>query len=196
MLLAGVLALGATPGFCSGQNPEKIEARYIQSGVVIRVSLVIYSYTTPAEMQVLSRAFEEGQDQGLAAALSNTKATGNCSIDGGPSFDVAFIQMVVTPTGRRITFITNRPVQSDEAKSSTGSPSFDVLVGQFDLNDTDAMKSTGFLYPASKLVVDNQGAFHYDLAASPWPLVNVLDSNWAPAIALAPARDAMSTSPQ
>ena len=61
------------------------------------------------------------------------------------------------------------------------------MVGQFEINDTDNTKSTGFLYLASRLVVDEQGAFHYDLAGSPWSLVNVLDSNWAPA---PPARQA------
>lgn len=184
LLFVGVLALGTTPGLYSSPTPERIEASYAQSGVVISVSLVIYGYTTPAELEVLSRAFEEGQDQGLAAALSNTKAAGTCSIAGSPSFDVAFIQVVVTPAGRQITFITDRPLESDEAKSSMGPPSFDVLVGQFDLNDTEEIKSTGFLYPASKLVIDQQGKYHYDLAASPWPLVNFLDSNWAPVIAV------------
>jgi hypothetical protein len=58
--------------------------------------------------------------------------------------------------------------------------SFDLAVGQFDLDDTDPAKSAGFLFPASKLVVNEQGAFHYDLAGAPWALVNVLDSNGTP----------------
>lgn len=131
LLIAGVLALVTTPGLYCSPPPERIEATYAQSGVVISVSLVIYGYTTPAELQVLSRAFEEGRDQGLAAALSKTKAAGTCSISGNPSFDVAFIQVVVTQTGRQITFITDRPLESDEAKLRMGPPSFDVLVGQF-----------------------------------------------------------------
>jgi hypothetical protein len=47
-------------------------------------------------------------------------------------------------------------------------------VGQFDLNHTDPAKSTGFLYPASKLVIDDQGESHYDLAGNPWALADVL----------------------
>jgi hypothetical protein len=62
-------------------------------------------------------------------------------------------------------------------------------VGQFDLNDTDATKSTGFLFPASKLVIDDQGKFHYDLAGNAWALVNVLDSNRDGALAEAKAGD-------
>jgi hypothetical protein len=98
--------------------------------------------------------------------------------------------MVVTPTGREITFIANRPLQSDEVSSDPDSQSFDLMVGQFEINDTDNTKSTGFLYLASRLVVDEQGAFHYDLAGSPWSLVNVLDSNWAPALTARQAPDA------
>jgi hypothetical protein len=57
------------------------------------------------------------------------------------------------------------------------------MVGEFDINDTDNTKSTGFLYPATRLVVNEQGESRYDLAGIPWSLVKVLDSNWAPALA-------------
>ena len=183
LLLAGLWALGATPGFSSSPGSEKIQATYAKDGNVVSVSLIVYNYTTSADLQLLSLAFQEGQDRELAAVLSKTKAAGHCSIAGDLSFDVAFIQMVVTPTGREITFIANRPLRSDEVNPNPDAQSFDLMVGQFDMNDTDNTKSTGFLYPASRLVVDEQGEFHYDLAGSPWSLVNVLDSNWAPTLA-------------
>ena len=176
LLLAGAFTLGAAPGFASDPASETIQATYAQAGSTIGVTLVIYNYSTPSDLQILSQAFGEGMDRGLATALSKTKAVGQCSIAGALSYDVAFIQLVLTPTGRRITFITSRPHLFDEADPPASSPPFDLAVGQFDLNDTDPTKSTGFLYPASKLVVDKQGKFHYDLAGSPWALVNVLDS--------------------
>ena len=92
--------------------------------------------------------------------------------------------MVVTPTGHEVSVLANRPLQSDEVNLNSDCQSFDLMVGQFDMNDTDNTKSTGFLYPASRLLMDEQGEFHYDLAGSPWSLVNVLDSNWAPALAV------------
>jgi len=187
LALLGAFTLAATPAFAASPGFEKIRATYAQAGNTIGVTLVVYNYTTSTDLQVLSLAFQQGQDRQLAAALSKTKAVGHCSIAGDISFDVAFIQMVVTPTGRDITFIANRPLQSDEVSSDPDSQSFDLMVGQFEINDTDNTKSTGFLYLASRLVVDEQGAFHYDLAGSPWSLVNVLDSNWAPA---PPARQA------
>ena len=68
----------------------------------------------------LSQAFQEGQDQRLAAALSKTKAVGRCSIAGAISYDVAFIQMQQTPTGRKIVFITSRPHPLDVADPPAG----------------------------------------------------------------------------
>jgi hypothetical protein len=181
LLPAALLAFAATPGFSSSPGSEKIQATYTKDGNVVRVTLTVYNYSTSADLQVLSLAFQRGHDRELATALSKTKAAGLCSITGGLSFDVAFIQMVTTPTGRQITFIANRPLQPDEVNPSSDSQSFDLLVGQLDMNDADNTKSTGFLYRASRLVIDEQGEFHYDLAGSPWSMVNVLDSNWAPA---------------
>jgi len=186
----GAFTLAATRGFAASPGFEKIRATYAQAGNTIGVTLIVYNYTTSADLELLSLAFQQGQDRQLAAALSKTKAAGHCSIAGDPIFDVAFIQMVVTPTGREITFIANRPLQSDEVSSDPDSQSFHLMVGQFEINDTDNTKSTGFLYLASRLVVDEQGAFHYDLAGSPWSLVNVLDSNWAPALTARQAPDA------
>lgn len=179
LLLAGTFALTTTLAFSASPNPETIQATYAQNGKMISVTLTIDGYSNLADMQTLSQAFEEGQDQALVLALSKTKAVGHCSISGALSYEVAFIQMVVTPTGRQITFITNRPLQAGGASPDTPSQSFDLAVGQFNLNDTDNTKSTGFLYPASKLVVDEKGEFHYDLTGTPWSLVNILDSRAA-----------------
>jgi hypothetical protein len=176
LLLAGTFALGTTLALSASPNPETIQATYAQAGTMISIRLTIDDYTGPADMQTLSRAFEEGRDQALAIALSRTKAVGRCSIAGALSREVAFIQTVATPTGRQITFVTVRPVQSGEANPDSPSQSFDLTVGQFDLNDTDNTKSTGFLYPASKLVIDDQGEFHYDLSGNPWSLMNIFES--------------------
>ena len=111
----GQIHAGTTPGFASEANSESIQATYSQAGNAIAVTLIIYNYSTPSDLQLLSPAFQQGQDRGLAAALFKTKAVGHCSITGTLSYDVAFIQMVPTPTGRRITFITSRPHPFNES---------------------------------------------------------------------------------
>ena len=80
LLLVGFLALGTTSGFSSSPGPETIQATYTQNGKVVGVTLIVYNYTTSADLQVLSLAFQDGQDRELATALSKTKAVGLCSI--------------------------------------------------------------------------------------------------------------------
>ena len=196
LLLAGLFALGTIRAFSGSPASEKIQATFAKDGNAVSITLTVYNYTTSAALQVLSLAFQEGRDRELAAVLAKTKAAGHCSITGDLGFDVAFIQTVVTPTGREITFIANRPLQSDEVNPNPDAQSFDLMVGQFDINDTDNTKSTGFIYPASRLVMDEQGDFHYDLAGSAWSLVNVVDSNGAPALAGRETPDATGPPPR
>lgn len=178
-----IVALATTLGFANTPNQETVQATLFQAGNTIGVTLIVYNYSPSSDLQVLSQAFQAGQDRELATALSKTKAVGRCLISGSLGYDVAFIQMVLTPTGRQIIFIASRPHPTDVSDPPAMSPSFDLAIGQFDLNDADPAKSSGFLFPASKLVSDEQGAFHYDLTGVPWALVNVFDSNGTPPIA-------------
>ena len=180
LTMAGIFTLAATLGFAASPGPETIQATYSQGGNTTGITLVVYSYSTPTELHVLSQAFQQGQDRELAIALSRTRAVGRCEIAGGQSYDVAFIQVVLTPTGRQVTFVTSRPHPSDDSGPHATPQTFDLTVGQFDLNEIDPTKSTGFLFPASKLVVDESGAFHYDLAGTPSALVNILYSKEMP----------------
>lgn len=177
LMLTCTFAVAATFSFAGNPNRETIQATYTQGGSAVGVTLIVYTDSAASDLQVLSLAFQEGQDRGLASALSSTKAVGRCTIAGAAGYDVAFIQTVVTATGRRITFITSRPHPLDKDAQGGPSQQFDLAVGQFDLNDTDPTKSSGFLFPESKLVIDDQGKFHYDLAGNPWVLANVLDLN-------------------
>ena len=189
-LLAGTLTLANVPAFSIGPNSETIQATVLDDGQTVNVTLVIDAFSSPVDLQILSHAFQAGHDRGLVAALAKIKPVGRCSIAGKHSFDVAFIQMVATPTGRQITFIANRPQQAGEDNAKAPDQSFDLAVGQFSLNDADMTKSTGFLYPASKLATDEQGESHYDLAGNPLLLVNVLDARQTSSgdMALAPAK--------
>jgi hypothetical protein len=183
LLIGGTLSLGAP--LAPNPIPESIQATFAQTGSAVSITLTIDAYSTPSDIETLSRAFQDGHDQALVTALSKTRAVGHCSIAGALGYDIAYIQMVVTPTGRRITFVTNRPLQLGEAPQDSTSPPYDLAVGQFDINDTDQSKSTGFLFPASKLVIDKEGVFHYDLAGTPLSLINVNDSKASATKALA-----------
>ncbi len=160
VIMATNFTLAATLGFAATPDSETIHATYSQAGNTIGVTLIVYNYSSPSDLQILSQAYQEGQDRELATALSKTKAVGRCIITGDIGYDIAFIQVVQTPTGRQIIFVTSRPHPSVESDPPATQQTFDLAVGQFDLNDADPAKSTGFLFPASKLVVDEQGKFH------------------------------------
>jgi hypothetical protein len=185
LLLIG-LTMGCTLGFSRGQKPETIDATAdgtsIQLGRMVGITLDVYDYSTPADTQILDQAFDKGGDHGLVNALSKMKAVGRIAVTGTLGYDVSYIHEVVTPTGRKITFVTNRLIRFGEAYFDTRSESYNLTVGELSLNDMDKSKSTGFLYPECKLNVDKQGQLQYDLVGNPFTLINVLDWKGTPGL--------------
>ncbi len=186
LMLIGLLMLASSLAFSRGPRPETIEASATgtgtQMGQMIGVTLDIYEYSTPEDRQVLIEAFTKGQNQGLVNALSKMKAVGHCSITGTLGYDVSYIRMVPTPTGRKIVFVTNRQIRFGEAYFDSQSQSFNLTAGEFELNDTDKHKSTGVVYPATQLIIDKQGQLQYDLRENPWKLVDVIDWKGTPGV--------------
>jgi hypothetical protein len=185
-MLIGLLILASTFAFSRGPTPEVIEATAMgtgsQMGEAIGVTLNIYEFSTPEDRQILVDAFTKGQNQGLVNALTKMKAVGHCSITGTLGYDVSYIRLTNTPTGRKIVFATNRQIRFGEAFFDTQSQYYNLTAGEFDLNDTDKNKSTGFIYPAAQLVVDKEGQVQIDLTQNSWKLIDVLDWKGTPGV--------------
>jgi hypothetical protein len=185
LLITGLLIVGSTPGF-SANKSETIDASAMgtgtQMGSQFSITLNIYDYSTPADKQILVQAFEKGQDQGLVNALSKMKAAGHIEVTGALGYDCSYIQMIPTPTGRKIRFVTNRLLRFGEVYWDTRSTAYNLTAGEFDLNDTDKSKSTGVLYPAAEFVIDKQGELQMNLIGSPWNLVDVIDWKGTPGV--------------
>ena len=180
LMVVLLLTAGALPFFSRDRvKPETIEASAMgtgtQLGAVIGVSLEIYEYSTPQDYQLLVQAFEKGQNQGLVNALTKMRAVGHCSITGTLGYDVSFIRMIPTPTGRKIRFVTNRQLRYGEVYADSQSTAFNLTAGEFDLNDQEKHKSTGVLYPAAQLAIDKEGKLQFELNQNPWKLVDVID---------------------
>jgi hypothetical protein len=184
LLLISSLTVGARPAF--SQKPETIEASAMgtgtQMGQVYEFRLVISEYSTMEDRQILVQAFEKGQNQGLVNALSKMKAVGHVSLTGTLGYDCSFIRLIPTPTGRKIRFVTNRPLRFGELWSDSTSQAFNLSGGEIDLNDQDKNKSTGVLYPQAQLVIDKQGQLQIELAQNAWKLVDVLDWKGTPGV--------------
>jgi hypothetical protein len=113
-------------------------------------------------------------------ALTKMKAVGRISITGTLGYDLSYIRLIATPTGRKIRFITNRQIKFGEAFFDTQSQSFNLTAGELDLNDQDKSKNSGLLYPAAQLVIDKEGQLQIDLSQNPWKLVDVVDWKGTP----------------
>jgi hypothetical protein len=150
-----------------------------QLGKNVSVKVIINRFSTEEERQQLIAAFKKGQSPGLVKALSNMQPAGRIAITGTVGYDLAFIGLVRTPTGRRIRFATNRLIRFGEAYHNGPSTAYDLTAGEFDLNDADKNKSHGVLYPASQLIINKKGELQFELRQNPWKLVNIIDWNQA-----------------
>ncbi len=184
LLLIGFLTVGSAPAFA--QKAETIEATAegtgTQMGQMINIRLIINDYSTLEERQVLVQAFTKGQNQGLVNALTRMRAVGHISLTGTLGYDVSYIRMIPTATGRKIRFVTNRQISFVEAWTDSQSQSFNLTCGEIDINDQEKNKSTGVLYPAAQLVIDKQGQLQIDLNQNAWKLADILDWKGTPGV--------------
>jgi hypothetical protein len=189
-VVSGLLVVAVFPVFSEKREKkvknETIEASAMgtgnQMGQVINVSVEIYDYSTPEDKQVLVDAFAKGQNQGLVNALTKMHAVGHISVTGTLGYDLAFIRMIPTPTGRKIRFVTNRQLRFGEVFADSQSTAFNLTGGEFDIDDTDKKKSTGILYPECQLALDKEGQLQIQLAQNAWKLVDLLDYKGTPGV--------------
>jgi hypothetical protein len=187
LLICGLLLLAVFPALSAKRvKDETIEATAMgtgtQLGQNIGISVEIYDYSTPEDRQVLIDAFNKGQNQGLVNALTRMRSVGHISVTGTIGYDLAFVRLIPTPTGRKIRFVTNRLLRFGEVWTDAQSTAFNLTAGEFDLDDTDKSKSGGVLYPECQLVIDKQGQLQIQLNQNAWKLVDIIDWKGTPGV--------------
>lgn len=146
-----------------------------QLGRNVSIKVSIYEFSTEEDRQVLIAAFKKGQNQGLVNALTKMKAVGRIAITGTIGYDLSFIRLIPTATGRKIRFVTNRVLRFGEAYYDTQTRAYNLTAGEIEINDSDKNASGGFLYPAAQLVINKEGQLEFQLNKNPWKLVNIID---------------------
>lgn len=184
LLLATLLLTAVTVALSSDERGvETIDAQAMgtstQLGKMVSIKVIIYDYSTDDDRQILVEAFTKGQNQGLVNALTKMKSVGRIAITGTVGYDLSYIRLIPTPTGRKIRFVTNRLVRFGEAYYSTQSKEYNLTAGEIEINDSDKNKSAGVLFPAAQLVINKEGQLEYQLRQNPWKLVNIIDWNKA-----------------
>lgn len=150
-----------------------------QMGQMGPVKLIINNFSTPEDRQVLVDAFTKGQNQGLVRALEKMKSAGQLQVPstGRVGYPVAYVVSIPTDTGRKIRFVTNRRIAFGEAAANTRSQAFNLTAGEIIINDQDPKQSSGQLFPATQLIINNEGQLQWELRKNPWELVNIIDWN-------------------
>ncbi|MGC2112460.1 MAG: hypothetical protein WA655_23280 [Candidatus Korobacteraceae bacterium] len=181
--LATLLMLGSIPGFARDKY-ETIDATAwgtsTQLGRNVGITITIYQYSTPEDQDILMTAFQKGQNQGLVNALEKMKAVGRISITGTLGYDLSFIKLIQTPTGRTIRFVTNRPIHFGEAYYDTQSQYYNLTAGEINIDTQDKSKSNGVLYPAAQLTIGDDGQLTLNLNKNPWRLGGIIDWSGTP----------------
>ncbi len=149
-----------------------------QMGKDFNVKLTITRFSTPADRATLKDAFNKGGHDALVKALSKMKGVGRISLPATTGISIAYAVAIPTPTGRKVRFVTDRPVAILEQRNMTRSQQYDLTAGEIEINDQDKSKSTGVLYPSVKISLNKEGQLQFDLFQNPWQLVNIID--WTP----------------
>jgi len=174
LLMAGALTLPA-----DDRSTETIDATAMgtstQLGRTVSVKVTIYDYSTEEDRQILVDAFKKGQNEGLVNALSKMKSVGRIAITGTIGYDLGYIRLIPTPTGRKIRFVTNRLVRFGEHYYDTRTREYNLTAGEIDINDADKDKTAGVLFPAAQMVINRDGQLEFQLNQNPWKLVNIID---------------------
>jgi hypothetical protein len=183
-LLIALLMAAITPAISAdGRKAEVIDATAMgtstQMGKTVSVKVTIYRYSSQADRQILVDAFNKNQSKGLVDALSMMNAVGRIAITGTLGYDLSYIALIPSPTGRKIRFAANRQIRFAEAYNAGRSTDYDLTAGEFDLNDSDKKKSSGVLYPAAQLNINKKGQLQFELFRNPWKLANIIDWNGA-----------------
>jgi hypothetical protein len=183
-LLLVLLIAAAVPAVSAqDKKTETIDAQAMgtstQLGRNVAVKIIIQQYSTQEDRQTLVDAFKKGQSQGLVKALEDMKPVGRIAITGTVGYELSYIALIPTPTGRKIRFAANRPIRFGEAYNNTPSTAYNLTAGEITLNDSNKNKSTGVLYPAAQLIINKQGQLQIELRRNPWKLVNIIDWNGA-----------------
>jgi hypothetical protein len=184
LLLAALILVAVTAALSADErSTETIDATAMgtstQLGQNVSVKVTIYEFSTDEDRKILIDAFKKGQNQGLVNALTKMKSVGRIAITGTLGYDLSYIRLVPTPTGRKIRFVTNRVLRFGEAYYNTQTTAFNLTAGEIEINDSDKDKSSGVLFPAAQLVINKEGQLEFQLNKNPWKLVNIIDWNKA-----------------
>lgn len=145
-----------------------------QLGRTFNIKILIESYSTPQDQQLLLEAFNRGGNDALVDALEKMPVRGRISTPGTVGYEVKYIRVWPTATGRRIRLVTDRPITIGELWRNSRSSDYSLSAVELELSD-DSSKSTGTLLPACEIKMNKQHEIEIEAYQNPWRLGNFID---------------------
>ncbi len=144
-----------------------------QMGKMFNVNIIIESYSTPEDQQILIEAFQQRGNEGLVNALSKMPSKGRIAITGTLGYDINYVRVFPTPTGKKIRIVTDRPLRFGELWYDGRSTEYSLSVLELEISDVKG-QSGGTLLPACKFYISKEGELTMEAYQNPWKLVNVM----------------------
>jgi len=174
---SAVLLLACITTFAQKQKTEQISANAMgtstQLGRMIQIDIRISEYSTPDDQKVLIEAFQEKGTEGVANALHKMNAKGRIAVTGTLGFDLNYVRVFAMPDGgRKIRFVTDRPITFGEAWSASRSMDYSLSMGEIIISKNKS-ETKGTLLPAAKFRIDKSGDLEIETLQNPWNLNNI-----------------------
>jgi hypothetical protein len=142
-------------------------------GKTFNVTIILEEYSTAEDQQVLLEAFQKDGNQGLVNTLSKMPSKGRIAITGTLGYDVNYVRVFQTPTGRKIRLVTDRPITFGEAWTDSRSQDYNLSALELNISD-DKGQSSGTLLPACQFSVTKEKELSIEAYANPWKLTNII----------------------
>lgn len=172
-----LLLLAAISAFAQGKH-ETFQATAMGEGSyfgkTFNVTIILESYTTAEEQQLLVEGFQQAGNRGVVNALSKMGSKGHIAITGTAGYDVSYArEFRLGDGGRRLRLVTDRSITFDEAW--TDSPSTNPGLSALELVlPADQSQSSGSLLPACQFSISKEKELTIEAYANPWKLVDVV----------------------
>lgn len=167
---------------CAHASAQKRKSEHIsanamgtstQLGRLVSVEVHINEYSTPADQAALLEAFAAKGSEGLTNAVDKMSAKGRLAITGTLGFDLNYIREFKMPDGgRRIRFVTDRPIRMGELWASTRSMDYALSMGEIIISP-GKNKTKGVLMPAAKFRLNKEKEIEIETFQNAWDLTNI-----------------------
>lgn len=135
------------------------------------VKAVITGYSTFEDRDALMKAFLDKGNQGLAEALGKMPSLGKLSFTGEADYDIRYVKVIPSETGRTIRIVTDRFQTGAEARGRTNLSYQDYNLSVLELVlSNDKKNNKGVFLPAAELNMSKDGGIEVQAYSHPWRL--------------------------